>query len=43
MAEAIRNSISGAQLVTLPTAHLSAVERPTEFVNLVVEFIRGVV
>jgi 3-oxoadipate enol-lactonase len=43
MAEAIRNSISGARLVTLPTAHLSAVERPTEFVNLVVEFIRGVV
>jgi 3-oxoadipate enol-lactonase len=43
MAEAIRNSISGAQLVTLPTAHLSAVERPTEFASLVVEFIRRLV
>ena len=40
MVEAIRNSISGAELATLPTAHLSAVERPAEFVNLVVEFIR---
>jgi 3-oxoadipate enol-lactonase len=43
MAEAIRNTISGAELVTLPTAHLSAVERPTEFSNLVVEFIRRLV
>jgi len=42
MAEAIRNSISGAKLVTLPTAHLSAVERPAEFASLAVEFIRGV-
>jgi 3-oxoadipate enol-lactonase len=42
MAEVIRNTISGAELVTLPAAHLSAVERPGEFSNLVVEFIRGV-
>jgi 3-oxoadipate enol-lactonase len=41
MAEAIRNTISGAELTTLPAAHLSAVERPVEFANLVVEFIRG--
>ena len=42
MAEVIRNTISGAELVTLPTAHLSAVERPAEFTNLAVEFIRWV-
>jgi len=42
MAEVIRNSISGAELTTLPTAHLSAVERPAEFTNLAVEFIRRV-
>ncbi|NPC56787.1 3-oxoadipate enol-lactonase [Caenimonas soli] len=41
MAEVIRNTISGAELATLPAAHLSAVERPTEFSNLVVEFIRS--
>jgi 3-oxoadipate enol-lactonase len=41
MSERIRDTISGAELVTLPAAHLSAVERPVEFANLVVEFIRG--
>lgn len=41
MSEAIRNTISGAEMATLPAAHLSAVERPTEFSNLVVEFIRS--
>jgi 3-oxoadipate enol-lactonase len=40
MAQALRNTISGAELATLPTAHLSAVERPAEFAGLVVEFIR---
>src|SRR4029453_5432856 len=43
MARAIRNTISGAELATLPTAHLSAVERPAEFANLVVEFMRRLV
>jgi 3-oxoadipate enol-lactonase len=42
MAQVIRDTISGAELVTLPTAHLSAVERPTEFANLVIEFVRGI-
>jgi 3-oxoadipate enol-lactonase len=41
MAEAIRNTISGAEMATLPAAHLSAVELPVEFSNLVVEFIRS--
>jgi 3-oxoadipate enol-lactonase len=43
MSKVIRNTISGAELATLPTAHLSAVERPAEFASLAVEFIRGVV
>lgn len=41
MAERIRNAISGAELLTLPAAHLSAVEKPVEFADLVVDFIRG--
>ena len=41
MAEKIRDTISGAELVTLPAAHLSAVEKPVEFANLVVDFIQG--
>ena len=39
MSQALRNSISGAELATLPTAHLSAVERPAEFCDLVTAFI----
>lgn len=41
MAATIRNSISGAQFAQLEAAHLSAVERPVEFSNLVADFIRG--
>jgi 3-oxoadipate enol-lactonase len=41
MVDALRKTISGAVLATLPTAHLSAVERPVDFANLAVEFIRG--
>lgn len=41
MAEAIRSSISGAEMLTLPAAHLSAVEKPAEFANMVVGFIRS--
>jgi 3-oxoadipate enol-lactonase len=39
MSHAICNAISGAELATLPTAHLSAVERPVEFAALVAGFI----
>jgi 3-oxoadipate enol-lactonase len=39
MSHAICNAISGAELATLPTAHLSAVERPAEFAGLVAGFI----
>lgn len=39
MSHAICNAISGAELATLPTAHLSAVERPEEFAGLVAGFI----
>jgi 3-oxoadipate enol-lactonase len=41
MAEAICQTISGAELATLDTAHLSAVERPAEFAVLVAGFIRS--
>jgi 3-oxoadipate enol-lactonase len=39
MSDVIRDQISGAQLATLPTAHLSPVERPDEFAQLVARFI----
>ncbi len=39
MSEAICNTISGAELASLETAHLSAVERPEEFAALVAGFI----
>jgi 3-oxoadipate enol-lactonase len=39
MSHAICNAISGAELATLPAAHVSAVERPAEFAGLVAGFI----
>lgn len=39
MAQGICNTISGAELALLDTAHLSAVERPQEFAALVAGFI----
>ncbi len=39
-AEALCRSISGAELRTLPTGRMSAVERPFEFANLVHDFLR---
>jgi 3-oxoadipate enol-lactonase len=42
MSEAICKSISGAQLRTLPAAHLSAVEQPGAFADLLVDFFKGV-
>jgi 3-oxoadipate enol-lactonase len=42
LSEAIASSISGAQLVTLPAAHLSAVEQPQEFSALLETFLDGV-
>lgn len=39
MARAICSAISGAELATLDAAHLSAVERPAEFAELVAGFI----
>jgi 3-oxoadipate enol-lactonase len=41
MAEAICNSISGAELATIEAAHLSAVEKPVRFAGLVAAFVRG--
>lgn len=41
MAEAIRNTISGAEFAILDAAHLSAVEKPAQFANLVANFIRA--
>jgi 3-oxoadipate enol-lactonase len=41
MSEAIWKSISGAEMATLASAHLSAVERPVEFSDLVEGFIAG--
>lgn len=41
MSEAICQAISGAELATLDTAHLSAVEQPAAFAGLVAGFIRG--
>lgn len=38
MSEAIRNSIQGARLDTLPAAHLSAVEQPAAFADLLTRF-----
>lgn len=40
MARAICNTISGAELATIDAAHMSAVEKPVAFANLVVDFIR---
>jgi 3-oxoadipate enol-lactonase len=42
MAQAICKMISGAELATLETAHLSAVEKPAKFAELVAGFIRGI-
>ncbi len=42
MAEAIRDTISGAGFVAIEAAHLSAVEKPAEFAILVAGFIRGI-
>lgn len=42
MAQAICKMISGAELATLEAAHLSAVEKPAEFAELVAGFIRGI-
>ena len=42
MSEAIRSSIPGAQLLTLPAAHLSAVEQPAAFAGLLQRFFEGV-
>ncbi|MBI2771524.1 MAG: alpha/beta fold hydrolase [Burkholderiales bacterium] len=39
MSEAICNTISGAELVTIDAAHLSAVEKPAEFAHLVSDFL----
>jgi 3-oxoadipate enol-lactonase len=41
LSEAIASSITGAQLVTLPAAHLSAVEQPQEFTALLETFFDG--
>jgi 3-oxoadipate enol-lactonase len=41
MAEAICQTISGAELTTIDAAHLSAVEKPAEFAVLVAGFIRS--
>ena len=41
MSEAIWKSISGAEMAVLDSAHLSAVERPAEFADLVADFIAG--
>ncbi len=42
MSEAIAQSIPGAQLRSLPAAHLSAVEQPAAFAGLLQEFISSV-
>jgi 3-oxoadipate enol-lactonase len=42
LSQAIALAISGAQLLTLDTAHLSAVEKPTDFSQLVADFIATV-
>lgn len=41
LSEAIASSIPGAQLVTLPAAHLSAFEKPQEFSALLERFFEG--
>ena len=41
LSEAIVSSIAGAKLVTLPAAHLSAVEQPQEFAALLEAFLDG--
>jgi 3-oxoadipate enol-lactonase len=41
MSEAICRSIPGARLATIEAAHLSAVEQPVQFAQLVAGFIRG--
>jgi 3-oxoadipate enol-lactonase len=41
LSEAICNSIPGAQLRTLPAAHLSAVEQPAAFAGLLARFFEG--
>jgi 3-oxoadipate enol-lactonase len=41
LSEVIVSSIPGAQLATLPAAHLSAVEQPQDFAELLVAFLDG--
>ena len=41
MSRAIADSIAGAQLATLDAAHLSAVEQPAAFVQLLTEFLES--
>ena len=41
LSEAIVSSIPGAQLASLPAAHLSAVEQPQAFAELLVAFLDG--
>lgn len=41
MSRAIADSIGGAQLATLDAAHLSAVEQPAAFVQLLTDFLEG--
>ena len=41
MSEAIAAAIPGAKLVDIDAAHLSAVERPVEFAQLLIDFWRS--
>ena len=41
MSQAITDSIAGAQLVTLDAAHLSVVEQPIAFAQLLIEFLES--
>ena len=40
--EFIRNNIAGAQLMTLPTAHLSNIERPETYTATALRFLLSV-
>lgn len=41
MSEAIAAAIPGARLATIDAAHLSAVERPVEFTQLLIDYWRS--
>jgi 3-oxoadipate enol-lactonase len=41
MSEAMAQAIPGAKLARIDAAHLSAVERPVEFAQLLIDFWRG--